>query len=125
MCECHDCDVRTCCIHVLALHYVCTSSVNRPSDAYPRRAKKYKACGQWFVVITSPWVHLAHKQQLRNTLASYALCQAGGFSPPSFLSRGLKPPLPPWFLRPCSLQVCSLVDVKNRQSDFNSVSHFV
>ena len=31
-------------------------------DAYLRLVEKYKACGQWFVAFTSPWVHLAHKR---------------------------------------------------------------
>ena len=38
---------------------------------YLRLAEKYKACGQWFVAFSSPWVYLAHKRQLRN---DYNIC---------------------------------------------------
>ena len=40
------------------------------SDAYLKWAEKYKACGQWFVAFTSPWVYLPNKQRLHNDSAN-------------------------------------------------------
>ena len=47
-------------------------------DAYLRWAERYKACGQWFVAFTSPWVHLAYKRQLRKNSNVYGVFGFGG-----------------------------------------------